>query len=423
MTYDEDYFPITGFVQKYKKGEDDWTQSGKYYQKYLTDGLILYYDRVSYKLELNNYGTINSNDVRFEADISGYGAAPARPAGYENAQFIGWFEVEPSAVKYTPGNPDNTEPFDFTNKTMPAKNLVLYAYWWNPTIKVDITIEVATGDKIYTSENLKAGTTIAQTVAYTNAQTYISDHNLSLVKWVDGDGVTVDINEPLYTNKSIRPVFSGTTYTLTYDLTEGASGVAPADGHKYGPDSLARVADSTATKEGGKLVFGYWTDSKGNVYYPGQYIAMNADTTLTANYVPAQDKIALTYDANWPAGMGDGGAHTITQLLVNGVVTVLDFADAELAALTAPANYRFVYWNTQPDGSGTSFYADAQARVDDKNGENVLYAIWELDMAKYTIHHYLEGTQTKIADDETGSMTIGHKLTATAKPKTVVTTR
>ena len=419
LTYDEDYFPITGFVQKYKKGEDGWTwiQDGNYYRKTLTNGLILYYDRVSYKLELNNYGTINSNDVRFEADISGYGAEPSRPAGYENAQFIGWFEVEPSAVKYTPGNPDktNTEPFDFTNKTMPAKNLVLYAYWWNPTIKVDITIEVATGDKIYTSENLKAGTTIAQTEAYTNAQTYISDHNLSLVKWVDGDGVTVDINEPLYTNKSIRPVFSGTTYTLKYDLTEGASGVAPTDGHKYGPDSLARVADSTATKEGGKLVFGYWTDSKGNVYYPGQYIAMNADTTLTANYVPAQDKTQLTYKANWP--QGDGGEKTISQLSVNGVVTVLDFADAELAAaLTAPTNYRFVGWNTAADGTGTPFAPGAQARVD-KNGENenVLYAIWELDVAGYTIHHYLEGTQTKIANDETGSMTIGHKLTATAK--------
>ena len=402
LTYAEDYFPITGFTQRDNKVPD--FENFKAY---------LYYVRSDFTLTLNNYGAETPESIPFEKDISGYGGEPARPAGYKNAQFIGWFEVEPSAVKYTPGNLDktNTEPFDFTNKTMPAKNLVLYAYWWNPTIKVDITIEVATGDKIYTSENLTAGTTIAQTDAYTKAQIYISENNLTLVKWVDGDGVTVDINEPLYTNKSIKPIFSGTTYTLEYDLTEGASGVAPTDGHKYGPDSLARVADSTATKEGGKLVFGYWTDSKGNVYYPGQYITMNDDTTLTANYVPAQDKTQLTYKANWP--QGGGGEKTISQLSVNGVVTVLDLTGA---GLSAPTNYRFDGWNTAADGTGTAFAPGAQARVD-KNGENenVLYAIWKLDVAKYTIHHYLEGTKIEIADDETGSMTIGDELTATAK--------
>ena len=57
---------------------------------------------------------------------------------------------------------------------------------------------------------------------------------------------------------------------------------------------------------------------------------MNDNTTLTANYVPVQDKTQLTYKANWP--QGDGGEKTISQLSVNGVVTVLDLTGAGLSA-------------------------------------------------------------------------------------------
>ena len=55
--------------------------------------------------------------------------------------------------------------------------------------------------------------------------------------------------------------------------------------------------------------------------------------------------------------------------VVNGKITVAQNTFAK-------AGYKFVSWNTQADGKGTSFAPGAEARVNSE-GENVLYAIWE----------------------------------------------
>ena len=46
------------------------------------------------------------------------------------------------------------------------------------------------------------------------------------------------------------------------------------------------------------------------------------------------------------------------------------------------------------------------------NGLLVLKLYFKLNTASYTIHHYLNGTTVPVADDETGTKTIGEKLTA-----------
>ena len=46
------------------------------------------------------------------------------------------------------------------------------------------------------------------------------------------------------------------------------------------------------------------------------------------------------------------------------------------------------------------------------NGSLVLKLYFKLNTADYTIHHYLNGTTVKVADDETGTKTIGETLTA-----------
>ena len=46
------------------------------------------------------------------------------------------------------------------------------------------------------------------------------------------------------------------------------------------------------------------------------------------------------------------------------------------------------------------------------NGSLVLKLYFKLNTASYTIHHYLNGTTVKVAEDQTGAMTIGEKLTA-----------
>ena len=46
------------------------------------------------------------------------------------------------------------------------------------------------------------------------------------------------------------------------------------------------------------------------------------------------------------------------------------------------------------------------------NGSLVLKLYFKLNTASYTIHHYLNGTTVKVADDQTGTKTIGETLTA-----------
>ena len=117
LTYDEDYFPITGFRQR-DKNVPSFTNRIAY----------LYYLRESYKLDFINGTKEKSETVAFEASIADKGYTPTvRPEGVAaDAVFAGWYD-----------NGDFMgEPYDFTDKTMPAKNLVFYAKWASRTYTV-----------------------------------------------------------------------------------------------------------------------------------------------------------------------------------------------------------------------------------------------------------------------------------------------
>lgn len=91
------------------------------------------------------------------------------------------------------------------------------------------------------------------------------------------------------------------------------------------------------------------------------------DITLYAVYGDKASTVQLTYKANG----GNGADITATGIPNNGKVTLLG------ADTFTRTGYRFTGWNTQADGEGTPFAADASARVDDNLGSgNVLYAQW-----------------------------------------------
>ncbi|MDO4838072.1 MAG: InlB B-repeat-containing protein, partial [Clostridia bacterium] len=344
----------------------------------------LYYSRNSYTLTLNNMGSETSESIMFEADISGKGGTPSTISdGYTAKDFKGWYEVEPSKVS------DSSVPYTFG--TMPAKNVVLYAYWAKPKVTVNIKVTVTSEIGFDENETVAQGTSIGETSVYAQANAFVKEHNLTIVKWVDKDDNNIDINEPLYGDMEIKPTFVGQKYTLTYTAGEG-TGADVVDANEYGPDASARVANSTFEAPAGK-VFAYWQDAAGNVYYPGSYLTLNKDTTLTAVYVDTYAKVSVTYKANG----GDGSDYTTESVLNNGKVTVLGNT---AAGITPKTGYHFVKWNTQANGNGTSFNPDSEARLN-SDGENVLYAIWAANTdVSYTVHYYKQGTTTKVADDK-----------------------
>lgn len=165
LTYDEDYFPITGFKQRDSRVPSfDWRWSNNS----IIYEASLYYLRSSFNLALNNYGVETKEAVPYETDISAKGAQPARPAGFsENAVFKGWYEVPVGQIT------DSTLPFDFNGKTMPAKDLVLFAYWVEQP--VTLTVQVPTLDYTASNDKVAIGTVISGVDVFKDAETKIAD--------------------------------------------------------------------------------------------------------------------------------------------------------------------------------------------------------------------------------------------------------
>lgn len=382
--------------------------SSSYYYGPTERNVFLYYTRNSYTLTKNNYGVTTDTTLKFGQSLSDQNTTPTAPEGYTT--FEGWYTVDVEQITAT------TPKFDFNKTTMPANNLTLFAYWTKPQITVTIEIGVTVGDVFNEVNTLPAGSTIAGSDVYTKALAHIAKHNLVLLKWVDAEGNLIDINQPLYADKTIHPIFSGTTYELTYELGEGATGTAPVDGNGYGPDSRARVMGTDATLNG--QPFAYWTnaaDAAGTRYYPGSYIEMKADTILTAHYAPLQAKVSVTYHANYPGSTEAVKKHQDT--LNNGTIEVLRYEDT---GMTAYVGYTFQGWATTANGSVTFAPGDS-ARVNNQEPNN-LYAVWAPSTdTKYKVEHYGQNISDDgftILETENLSGTTGATATATAKTYT-----
>ncbi len=93
----------------------------------------------------------------------------------------------------------------------------------------------------------------------------------------------------------------------------------------------------------------------------------------------------ITFDPNFPAGAAgtSGEAFTVDKLPLNTKIELETYNELEGGNTFSSSNYELIGWNTQADGSGTSFGLDDQVGVDefdldDKNTKaNTLYAVWE----------------------------------------------
>ena len=363
---------ITGMTAK---GTDTKVlQSSRGLFGYATErNVFLYYDRLSYKLTWNNYGSTTTDTLKYGAPLTNKGA-PARPSGFsKNATFKGWYTVPVAQITNT------TVPFDFTGKTMPASNMTLFAYWVEAQIKVTFIV----GDKSFEA-SIPYGTKAASADAYATAITAISTSGKTLLKWVDNTtGSAVDVNQQLYTDTTLRAVFKGDTHKVTYVVAPGTGSVT--DNRSYEYDALAVVkSGSGITLPAGKVFLGWTTVAGGTTVtkYPGSTVQMkDQDITLYAVYGDKASTVQLTYKANG----GNGADITEIDIPNNGKVTLLG------ADTFTRTGYRFTGWNTEANGTGTSFSAGASARVDNLGSGNVLYAQWEANTnTKYTVEFYYQ---------------------------------
>lgn len=370
-TYDEEYHNIDGF-NRYSASVAGFKRDQKAFSN---NTLYLYYLRKSYTLTFNNYSAVSDNTVEYEAKLDSYNNyVPARPKGFsENAVFMGWYEVEPSQITST------TQRFDFTGKTMPADNLTLFAYWVEQP--VTLTVQVPSIGYDESNSEVAIGTVISSVDVFKDAETKIANAGKTVLKWVYEDGTAVDVNSAIGSDTTIKAVLKGEVYTLTYDTGTTA---AITDENSYEYEARAQVKDGSGLKSGDKM-FAYWTDDVGNVYYPGSYVTMTGNKTLTANYVDPSVKVKLTYHANYT---GNDETLTIDAVPNNDKVTVMAY---DATRMTTRPGYEFKGWADKADADTANYLAGSEARLDN-NGSNDLYAVWEASDVNYKVEFYYQNT-------------------------------
>ena len=356
--------------------------------------VFLYYTRNEYDFIKNNYGTVASEKVKFGASLADKGGEPARPAGFsENAAFKGWYEVPVGQIT------DSTLPYDFTGKTMPASKLTLFAYWVEKPVTLTVQVPTLGG---YTASNYEVaiGTVISGVDVFKDAEAKIAEAGKTVLKWVYEDGTAVDVNSAIGSDTTVKAVLEGEVYNLTYVTGTDA---AITDENRYEYEALAQVKDGSTLKSGDK-VFAYWTDETGNVYYPGSYVTMTGNKTLTANYVDPSVKVTLTYHSNFDTDQ----TKTIDAVPNNDKVTVMAY---DATGMTTRPGYEFKGWADTADADTANYPAGSEARLDNV-GSNDLYAVWEAIDVDYKVRYLWNGTEDKVADDKVvADQTVGQTIT------------
>ena len=349
----EDKYPITGFT--YKSG----TKDGNSY-----NNAKFYYTRNSYDLTfINNGSTDDTKNFKYEASIADAYYAPNRPSEIDASYtFAGWYDNELC----------EGDPFVFTGKTMPAKGITLYAKWQAPQVNATVylsasadskseTFSVPYGKKITESEDFNA------IIARIKAETGEAPSAWFVVT---GEGrVLFDLDTPLYSSVTLYPFFASSSegYTVTYK-EEGTDEPAK-DGQKYLTGSRAGILAPVNGEN-----FRAWEMEDGKLIHPGDKITVTKNITLTAVYTKKPQTVTITYHYNFGGSADtrtdDNGGKGYPR---NTTATVRSY---DYVGFTEPTGYKFLGWATAPNGN-VEYQPNKKVFVD-ANGDNNLYAVWQV---------------------------------------------
>ena len=349
----EDQYPITGFTFN----ENISAEIGDYY-----NGARFYYTRNSYDINFINGGgkPEKTESRKYQQDISDVTYNPTRPAGVPaNFTFAGWYDNELC----------EGDPFVFTGKTMPAQSITLYAKWQAPQVNATVylsasadskseTFSVPYGKKITESEGFNA------IIARIKAETGEAPSAWFVVT---GEGrVLFDLDTPLYSSVTLYPFFASSSegYTVTYE-EEGTDEPAK-DEQKYLTGSRAGILAPVNGEN-----FRAWEMEDGKLIYPGDKITVTKNTTLTAVYTKKPQTVTIKYHYNF------GGSTQIFEDKGYPKNTTATVRSYDYVGFTAPTGYKFLGWATAPDSNKIE-YAEGATVFVDANGDNDLYAVWQV---------------------------------------------
>ena len=176
------------------------------------------------------------------------------------------------------------------------------------------------------------------------------DVTFYFVKQISGfvDGV----GGPVYFSGLVTVHITGyqsDTITVTYDANGGTGSYTDPDIDKGSVYNALSATDTGISNAGFVLLeWNTLSDGTGDSYLVGDAVPTDDDITLYAIWGIAGQKaiINLVYDAN-----GGSGGSTVANIEEDDVVTILT---ATAAGVSYPG-HTFVSWNTEPNGSGTTY--------------------------------------------------------------------
>ena len=361
---DEDRYQITGFTC-------NTAISAKNGDRY--NGAKFYYDRNSYKIVFMNHGSKEKELVRkYEQSIADADYTPTAPANMQDYTFGGWFDNEKC----------EGSAYVFTGKTMPAHNLTLYAKWVPKTYSV--TVYDVDRTKILRTFDVPMGRTIPESQMPEDKVTLGTGD--TFLGWMDmQDHMPFHFDTEIHRDyKLYAKTGNAEQFEVTYALGDG-SGKAPVDSNKYARGAQAVVLPATGVTPPEGKVFLYWSAAGDSTRcYPGGKLTVTGKMTLTAVYGQTTEAVTVTYHSNFATDE----TYTTADMPNNSTITLPGYT-----GLGLPENpgYTFAGWNTQANGSGTTYQPGGKVLVDTMAPGNHLYAIWVKGTGTpYEVHHYLE---------------------------------
>lgn len=337
------------------------------------------YLRNAYNLEFIIDGnSIQSFDVYYETDLSldkftEVSENLIAPDGYK---FGGW---------YTSADLSENTKFDLTKNTMPSNDIKLYGKWTPKIVDIDVHITLDGSDTIIEGVNgftVKYGEKVDRTMVESLKGSVNIPSGALWFGWFEkvnvGGGKTLlvpfNFDKQLIHDLVLYPFYSYTIpVQLKYDLN-GGSGIVPIDNNNYALGKGAVVLSDTTVIPPQNKVFVCWntkSDGSGKSYYPGDVALINIDDmSLYAIYErdTKLDTVSLTY------------VNTLTleeKTFENKKSENFSIKDNNIFSIPTSPKYIFKNWNTEKDGSGTSYNTNDLVYLTDN--DNKLYTVWEED--------------------------------------------
>ena len=357
----EDKYPITGFT--YSSG----TQNGRSY-----NNARFYYTRNSYSIVFMNKGTKDSEvKLKYQQDISNVNYAPEKPAGVPaNFTFAGWYDNELCAGT----------AYDFSGKTMPAQNITLYAKWQAPVIEAKVYLTASADGEVRTI-NVEYGKKLSESEEF---KALLKELTETPSAWIDSNGALFNVDTNLYSSVTISPFFPSAKDGFTVTYVEDKNENVATDNQKYVSGSSARVLPPENSEN-----FRAW-EMEGTLIHPGDKITVTKNITLRAVYTNKPQTVAITYHYNF----GDSTQPFIDSgYPKNTTATVRSY---DYVGFTEPTGYKFLGWATTPDSNKIEYAAGDPVFVD-ANGDNDLYAVWQVKT--YTVK-WVDDDETTLIDQK-----------------------